>query len=139
VLRPHESEADQALPDDDAPGTVTFAALVGDEVVGSVRVAWSPVPAVLAGAVPSGADEEGWQLRAMATREDVRRQGIGASLVDRVVDHVAAHGGGVLWCNARLGAVALYRRAGFLEAGEVFELPAIGPHVVMGRRVAPGA
>jgi GNAT superfamily N-acetyltransferase len=73
----------------------------------------------------------------MATREDVRRAGIGGAVLGRIIDHVAGHGGGLLWCNARVPAVNLYRRAGFVEHGPVWNDPAIGPHVVMWRLVDP--
>ncbi len=54
-----------------------------------------------------------------------------------MIAHVAEHGGGMLWCNARLPALPLYRRAGFAEAGEPWDDPELGPHVVMWRAVAP--
>ena len=73
----------------------------------------------------------------MATRHDLRGRGIGAAVLGRAVAHVAGHGGGLLWCNARLPAVPLYRRAGFFEVGEPWDDPEIGPHVVMWRLVAP--
>jgi predicted GNAT family N-acyltransferase len=38
-----------------------------------------------------------------------------------------------VWCNARTPAVGLYAREGFAIEGEEFELPEIGPHVVMTR------
>lgn len=69
----------------------------------------------------------------MATEPDVRGQGLGAALLAAAIDHVAAGGGGELWCNARLGAVEFYRRAGFEVVSGEFEIPGIGAHVVMAR------
>jgi predicted GNAT family N-acyltransferase len=74
----------------------------------------------------------------MATTEELRGQGIGGRLLDVVLAHVAAHGGGLLWCNARVTALPLYERAGFATRGEPWIDPDIGPHVAMWRRVAPG-
>jgi len=51
------------------------------------------------------------------------------------VQHVADHGGGLLWCNARSPAVAFYRRAGFETRGDEWVDPEIGPHVAMERAV----
>jgi ribosomal protein S18 acetylase RimI-like enzyme len=73
----------------------------------------------------------------MATRPDVRGQGLGSRVLDRLIDHVVDHGGGLLWCNARTPALHLYERAGFSPQGDVFELPEIGPHQVMWRIVEP--
>jgi ribosomal protein S18 acetylase RimI-like enzyme len=71
----------------------------------------------------------------MATEPECRSQGIGAAVLAALLDHVADHGGGVVWCSARAPAVDFYRRAGFLTRGEMFEEPFIGPHVHMLRAV----
>jgi predicted GNAT family N-acyltransferase len=44
---------------------------------------------------------------------------------------VRERGGGLLWCNARVPAVAFYERAGFNTRGEVWNDPQIGPHIAM--------
>jgi ribosomal protein S18 acetylase RimI-like enzyme len=67
----------------------------------------------------------------MATEEAWRSRGIGSAVLAAVLDHVAERGGRVLWCNARLGAVAFYERAGFRRVGEEWDEPYIGPHVGM--------
>jgi ribosomal protein S18 acetylase RimI-like enzyme len=41
-----------------------------------------------------------------------------------------------LWCNARVAAITLYERLGFVAEGERFEFPQVGPHQRM-RWVAP--
>jgi GNAT superfamily N-acetyltransferase len=46
----------------------------------------------------------------MATSEGLRGQGIGTKVLDAVIAHVASHGGGLLWCNARLPAKTFYER-----------------------------
>ena len=69
----------------------------------------------------------------MATEPDVRGSGFGTALLAACLEHVAASGGRELWCNARLGAVGFYRRAGFEVVSEEFDIAGIGPHVVMAR------
>ncbi len=69
----------------------------------------------------------------MATEPDVRGAGFGAALVAACIEHAAASGGGELWCNARMGALGFYRRMGFDVVSEEFDIPGIGPHVVMVR------
>lgn len=138
VLRPHETIAQLALPDDDAPATGTFAAIDEDgAVVGASRVAPGEPPRSVDEHAPAGT--QSWRLRGMATRADLRNLGIGRVVLDRAVQHVAEHGGGLLWCNARVPAVSLYRRAGFAVHGEQWHDPEIGPHVVMWRTVEPAA
>lgn len=134
VLRPHQAIDQLALPDDDEVSTGTFAAIdENEEVVGTVRVAPARPPFPLGAEVPANAST--WQLRGMATREDVRTVGIGTALLNRVVEYVAEDGGGLIWCNARVPATGFYRRGGFVVQGDVWEEPAIGPHVVMWRLV----
>ena len=40
-----------------------------------------------------------------------------------------------VFCNARVPARSFYERAGFHACSEVFELPPIGPHLVMEREL----
>jgi len=77
-----------------------------------------------------------WRLRAMATEDGFRGQGLGRRVLDTIVDHVASTGGGLLWCGARIRAVSFYGRAGFSTLGDVYEEPVIGTHVLMWRIVA---
>ena len=80
-----------------------------------------------------GGPADGWRIRGMATEPDVRGAGYGAALVAACVEHAAAAGGGELWCNARMGAVGFYRRMGFDAVSDEFDIPDIGPHMVMVR------
>jgi hypothetical protein len=41
-----------------------------------------------------------------------------------------------VWCTARVRARGFYERAGFVAVGGVLEIPRIGPHVLMRRRLA---
>ncbi|MGH8995947.1 MAG: GNAT family N-acetyltransferase [Acidimicrobiales bacterium] len=136
VLRPHEAIDRLALPDDDFPATASFA-VIGDggEIIGTVRVAPGGPPPPVDTGVPAGTFP--WRIRGMATRQDLRNAGIGTELLGRAVGHVADNGGGLLWCNARLPALNLYRRGGFTEHGDPWVDPDIGPHVVMWRLVQP--
>lgn len=129
VLRPHETLDQLRLPGDDAPDTAHFAAVDdAGEVKGTASVRRE--------APPWAPDQAGaWRLRGMATSEGHRGRGIGGEVLAAVITHVAGHGGGLLWCNARLPAVDFYRRAGFEARGEAWEEPDIGPHVAMARLV----
>ena len=80
VLRPHESVEQMSLFDDDHPDTGIFAAVETDtgKVVGTGNVRRELPPAPLATALSAGPGVgQQWRLRGMATREDLRGQGIG--------------------------------------------------------------
>ena len=124
MLRPGQGFEQTAYPGDDLEDTVHLGAFAGDRLVGIASLYREPRP---------GGPPGGWRLRGMATDADVRGAGFGAALLAASVDHVAAAGGDELWCNARGSAIAFYRRAGFDVVSDEFDVPGIGPHVVMVR------
>ena len=82
-------------------------------------------------AQPGETDPQAWRLRGMAIYAEQRGQGIGSALMHACLDHVRAHGGAVLWFNARTTAAGFYSRFGFAVQGDVFAIEGLGPHVVM--------
>jgi ribosomal protein S18 acetylase RimI-like enzyme len=72
----------------------------------------------------------------MAIIEELRGAGLGRAVLERCLDHARERGARVVWCNARTGAIGFYERLGFEVVSEVFDVPVIGPHVRMARRIA---
>jgi GNAT superfamily N-acetyltransferase len=105
--------------------------------VGSIFPEDAP-PWLAAVAADSSATTRWWRIRGMATAEGERGRGLGGAVLDRLLATAAERGGAAVWCNARVPAVGLYRRAGFHPVGEVFEVPVIGAHQPMWRAVAAG-
>lgn len=109
---------------DDAEGTQHFGAFVDGAQVG--------VGTVLRARAPGGdGNEEAWQVRGMAVLPEIRRQGCGRALLQACVDHACEHGATLVWCNARIGALGLYRNFGFSVKGTSFVIADAGPHFVM--------
>jgi GNAT superfamily N-acetyltransferase len=130
VLRPHQRPDEVRFPDDEGVATVHFCAQDDDgEVVGVVSL--------MKQSPPWRPELDAWRLRGMATAPEWRGKGVGRALVGVVFDHIAAGGGGLLWCNARLAAVGFYERAGMVTTGETWEEPVIGPHIAMFAQVLP--
>ncbi len=67
----------------------------------------------------------------MATAPEVRGKGYGASALRFGMRLARDRGAGLVWCNARSGAVWFYEHLGFVKTSEEFEIPPIGPHYVM--------
>ncbi len=125
VLRPGKPQSAVHLAIDHDPATATFAARAPDgEVVGTAIVYPEPCPWL-----PERAAD--WRLRGMATAEGRRGQGIGALVLRAALDHVAAAGGELVWCNARVPARLFYERAGFRPHGAPWDEADIGPHIAM--------
>jgi len=129
VLRPGQPPAAAVYPGDDDLETVHWAAEAGGDVVGVASLYAEP---------RAGGPRPGWRLRGMATALPFRGAGVGGALLRACLDHVGGHGGGELWCNARVTATAFYHRHGFEVVGEPFDIEGIGRHEVM-RRPIPSA
>jgi GNAT superfamily N-acetyltransferase len=131
VLRPGQPFDRVRLPADAHPATAAFAARsAGGEVVGAAIVTPDSCPWL--------PDRPGaWRIRGMATDEAWRSGGVGSRLLGAVLDHVAAAGGEMVWCNARTPARRFYERAGFAAHGDEWVDPEIGPHIAMWREVRP--
>ncbi len=132
VLRPGRPLEAAVFPSDDVPGAWHLGAFVGAEVVGIASIfpeAW-PLETDL------DAGSKQWRLRGMAVDAGFQRRGLGAELVRGCLAHVAAQGGTMLWCNARLVALEFYLSLGFESVGEEFDIPGVGPHFLMRCQVA---
>ena len=127
VLRPGQmlSEADLV----DEPGAFYVAVYDDiDDVVGVATFLSEPHPA------RPGPNQ--WRLRGMASAPTRRGEGFGAAALTRGVDEAVARGGVLIWANARTPAVPFYEAHGFVAEGEEFDIPPIGPHYLMTRRLA---
>ncbi len=122
VLRPHQPVSALAYRGDDTHDTLHVGAFAGHEIIGVASMYREGEPGA-------------WRLRGMAVAPGLQRTGIGRALFEACVAHARARGGTTMWFNARTPAIEFYRRMGCEVRGEVFELPDIGPHVVMWRRL----
>jgi ribosomal protein S18 acetylase RimI-like enzyme len=121
VLRPHESVEQMAL--SEAAGTIALGAFAAGELVSVGMIA------------PDG-EPGGWRIRGMATAPAARGKGAGSAVLAALIEHARSQGAQRIWCNARTPARSLYERAGMRVVSAEFELPQIGPHVVMELRTA---
>ena len=128
ILRPGQTYGETLYPGDDLADTVHLGAFDGERLVGITSLYREDRP---------GGPPGGLRLRGMATDADVRGAGYGADLLSACIEHATDFGGVELWCNARMPAVGFYRRAGLEVVSEEFDVPGIGPHVVMARTL-PG-
>ncbi|MBW2245319.1 MAG: GNAT family N-acetyltransferase [Deltaproteobacteria bacterium] len=126
VLRPNQPAEELIYPGDDAPGSFHLAAYRGDRLVGTITLS-------LEEREEGGSARGSYRLRGMAIALDAQGNGIGARLLAEAIEKMSAADGEQVWCNARLSAAGFYDRHGFHRIGSEFDLPGIGPHVVMER------
>lgn len=127
VLRPFEAPEQIRYHGDEDPDTLHAGAFLGARLAGIATVCREPMPA--------GREPAAWRLRGMATLPEARGLGLGRQLLEACFAHIRAHGGTLLWCNARVNALGFYEHLGFIAEGEEFEIVPIGPHYVMTRRL----
>lgn len=128
VLRPHQTVAECAFAGDLEPDSCHVGCSAGEELiaVGTLIRQTPPFDAPAKGAY--------WQIRGMAVDAAWRGQGAGEKVLQALLAYAAWQGTpGIVWCNGRHGVKGFYKRYGFEQVGEVFELPGIGPHVVLRR------
>jgi GNAT superfamily N-acetyltransferase len=123
ILRPGQSPEELVFAGDDAPDTLHAAVLEHGAVIAVASVMREPFPTH-----PSARD---WRVRGMATRPPARGRGAGRKLLELCISHARGADGTLLWCNARVPARGFYELAGFVADGDTFEIPRIGPHVLM--------
>ena len=120
VLRAHQAPTDP-LPGDGLAEAVHFA-VHDDGTEGRPLAACFlfqdeyPWPADDDSGAPP-ADHVSWHLRAVAVDPYHQGTGLGRTLMAAVVEYIAEHGGGVLWCDARTTALAFYRKLDFRTYG----------------------
>jgi len=77
-----------------------------------------------------------WQVRGTATALEWRRGGVGRALLDFAQNTLADESGvRVFWCNARKDSVGFYERLGWSIVSACFDIPGVGMHYRMIKRL----
>jgi len=105
VLRGGDPEARVTEPRDDEPTTWHFAGLLGERVV--VSASFYLAPALFDAAMVA------YQLRYMATDQDVQGRGYGATVLGFAETRLRDVGAEQLWAHARDSALGFYRSCGW--------------------------
>lgn len=127
ILRPGQPPETLRYPGDDADETRHFGAYSAGELMG--------IASIYREASPHEDDPNAWRLRGMATITVMQGRGFGRTILEACIEHVTRRDGTVLWCNARTSAVGFYKASGFDIIGEEFDIPGIGAHFLMLRRI----
>jgi GNAT superfamily N-acetyltransferase len=125
VLRPWITPEEFACAQTSPTGTIHAALILDGDVLAVGSVMPDPYPHD-----PHPGD---WRIRGMATREDQRGKGYGSQVLAFCELKAREHGAKRLWCNARVGALTLYERAGWQVESDEFEIELIGPHYLMSK------
>lgn len=138
VLRPNQDRDACRYPLDNAPGSyhISYFNNAG-QIIGIGSIFHEPPPER-----GNWAENwDGWRIRGMAVDPAQQGQGIGVAILKALIAYAAAQPvpdgrSALIWCNGRTSVEPFYRGQGFERVGEVFDLPPIGPHVVLQRRIS---
>ena len=106
------------------PSTHHFAAEFQGKIVGCASIV-----------VAQFEGEPAWQVRGMAVAPDCRGGGVGRKLLAAIEEVVRGSGHPLMWCNARVPAIAFYERMGWRVVSDEFEVPHAGPHRKMVKQI----
>lgn len=123
VLRPHQTMEACKFEGDHASTTFHIGAFHQQKLIS--------IASFYAEAHPDFSDRDVYRLRGMATLEAYRGLGAGSLAVKYGQELLREKGISLLWCKARLPVRAYYEKLGFETHGDVFDIPSIGPHIVM--------
>jgi GNAT superfamily N-acetyltransferase len=129
ILRAGLPRETAIFPGDEAATSRHFGAFRDGRLVGVATIHKAPLVSL------PDHDRPAFQIRGMATAEEVRGSGLGSALLTACIDEAKRAGVHWIWCNARTPAAGFYTRHGFEIVGDVFEIPTAGPHYRMIRAV----
>lgn len=132
VLRPGRPLA-ETTDNDTFASAITFGLTEGGDprILATATVYPEEPPSSYAPLVLLAKTLRPWRLRAVATDERRRSEGLGKLVLDRIIDYITEEESALLWCNARITAQRFYVREGFLTYGPIFDVEHIGKHIVM--------
>jgi len=76
-----------------------------------------------------------YQLRGMATLIESQGAGAGKLMLQEAFSILVKMNIDILWCNARVIAVDFYKKQGLKTFGKLFEIPLVGAHYVMFKKL----
>ena len=123
LLRPHQRLNEMTWPADEHPDSLHVGGYRGENQAG--------IGTIHRQAMPGVSEPEAWRVRAIAVDYGHRGYGLGATILNRLIEHAAVSGGRVVWANATAASFGFFEHHGFRRRGEPFELPEIGPHYVV--------
>jgi GNAT superfamily N-acetyltransferase len=80
-------------------------------------------------------EENQYQIRGMAVLEEFQKRGFGEQLLHYCENEIRIKKGELIWFNAREKAVGFYKKSGYEVIGGQFEIPDVGPHYVLFKKI----
>lgn len=127
VLRPGKSVDECVFEGDNEPENFHLGAFEGKVLAGIVSLMNRKNTAFT--------EKKQFQLRGMAVLPEFRNRKIAVELLKAAEEELHAQKAEIIWCNARKIAIGFYEKNGFERIGGLFEIPQIGPHCLMVKKL----
>ncbi|WP_377866822.1 GNAT family N-acetyltransferase [Bacillus sp. R86525] len=127
ILRPNQLLTDCKYSSDYKADTFHLGAFLNDELISIASFSKEIYPDL-----PTGVH---YRLRGMATLPNFRNNHAGSSLIQKAEQVLQERKANILWCNGRITVTDYYKRLGFHEHGEIFEIDTLGLHKVMYKEI----
>lgn len=127
VLRPGRPVETCVFEGDDLQSTIHFGGFFEGSLVA--------VATFMKNGNPAHQLPNSYQVRGMAVLEEVRGKQFGKIVLTFGEEHFAKQGIKTFWLNAREIAVPFYQKLGYTIIGDAFNIPLIGTHFAMFKKV----
>ena len=127
VLRPGRHVDTCIFDGDDLPTTVHFGIFENNDLLGVISV-FEAIHEFFP-------ESRQFQIRGMAVSGSQQKKGLGEKLVVHAEKYVAQNNGQRIWFNARETAVGFYQKTGYAIIGNAFDIPGVGSHYVMHKKM----
>jgi GNAT superfamily N-acetyltransferase len=128
ILRPGQPIENSKFPLDPDTRSFHLGFFSAEQELCGVATFHSETTHVLSGTNP-------YRLRGMAVAEKYHRHGVGRALLIDAESTLKERKCDLLWFNARVSAFAFYENLQFRAVGDLFEIPSVGLHKVMYKRL----
>ena len=112
---------------DDLSNTYHFGTFLENKTIGCVTLMPKPHHSI--------DDKNAYQLRGMAILPDYQGQNIGEKLLYKAEEYLKSIKVKTVWCNVRLKAIRFYGKNDFQIISDEFQIPDVGPHVLMFKKL----
>jgi len=125
ILRPQFTLEQCNYPGDSDISTYHLGCIISNDLSGIVSIYKRSNEDICSGI--------GYQIRAMATCDKVRGQGVGLKLLNEAENIAFGLDADYMWANARSTAIGFYVKAGYKIIGQEFYIEGVGAHFIVFR------
>lgn len=127
VLRPNRAIETCFFDGDEVQSTIHFGLYADGEQAGIISL--------FKNNSASFEHENQYQIRGMAVLEHFQKMNFGRELVTHSEAFLKSKDTELLWFNARASAVDFYKKLGYHIIGHAFDIPDVGTHYVMWKKI----